>query len=128
METDLTDASRNVGFEGFLNNTSSLAFRKTWLFGLYMTVAAEVSRSRACTDGVWGFLVGVEDNRGFEVVEADKCSRDGVGRRRGLFMACLGDCCRFSLEAAGRSVELGTGSLESLDGRGMREGFGWFAG
>jgi len=43
-------------------------------------------------------------------------------------MAGLGDCCRFSVEAAGRSVELGTGSLESLDGRGMREGFGWFAG
>jgi hypothetical protein len=89
-----------------------------------MTVAAEVSRSRACTGGAWGFLVGVEDNRGFEVVEVDNCSRDGVGRRRGLFMAGLGDCCRFSLEAAGRSVELGTGSLESLDGRGMREGFG----
>ena len=43
-------------------------------------------------------------------------------------MIGLGDCFRFSLEAAGRRVELGTGSFEGLDGRGMRDGFGWFAG
>lgn len=72
--------------------------------------------------------MGVEDSRGFEEIDADRCSRDGALRRRGLFMVCLGDCCRFSFEATGRSVELGTGSLEGLDGRGMREGFGWFAG
>ena len=93
-----------------------------------MTVSAEVSRCRFCGIRAWGFLVGVEDRRGFEEVDTERCSRDGALRRRGLFTVCLGDCCRFSLEAAGRSVELGTGSLEALDGRGMREGFGWFAG
>jgi hypothetical protein len=41
-------------------------------------------------------------------------------------MLCLADCSRFSLEAAGRRAELGTGSL---DGRGMRDGLlGWLAG
>jgi len=69
-------------------------------------------------------LEGVEGSRGFDEVDADNNSRDGTPRRRGLLMLCLGDCCRFSLEAAGRRVELGTGSLESLDGRGMREGLG----
>lgn len=57
------------------------------------------------------------------MVDADNSSRDGTPRSRGLLMLCLEDC-RFSLEAAGRRVELGTGSLESLDGRGMREGLG----
>ena len=122
-ESGRMNSCRRAAFEDFLKSASSLGFLKTWLFCLYSPVPVETSRSRVCEGESCGFLVDVPDSRGFKELEADNCSRDGAGRRRGLLMLCLAACCRFSLEGAGRRVELGTGSLEVLEGRGMREGF-----
>jgi len=78
----------------------------------------EGSRSRAKIRD--SRLAGVVGMRGLEGMEADSCSRDTEGRRRGLLIESRA-ACRLSRDAAGRRVGGGTG-FGNLEGLGMPDG------
>jgi hypothetical protein len=118
LESSRIGCSRKTVLEGFLKSALPLGFLCSRLEGGSTCDPVEGSRSRAKIRD--SRLAGVVGTGGLEGMEADSCSRDAEGRRRGLLIESRG-ACRLSLDAAGRRVGGGAG-FGNLEGLGMPDG------